>query len=120
MAENVVIQWCKLFINLWYEKYFSQIIIILISLIDLLYWFYYWNNYESLATTNFILFKEQYKESFPDFLKCLYATNPSDDVVMSFLLIYSAVVLWKLNRTVLKIIAVIALVFAMRHLFSMM
>jgi hypothetical protein len=103
------------------KKIFLPIIIILVSLIDLLYWFYYWNNYESLATTNFILFKEQYKESFPDFLKWLYATNPSViDVVMPFLLIYSAVVLWKLNRTVLKIIAVIALVFAMRHLFSMM
>jgi hypothetical protein len=103
------------------RKIFLPIIIILISLIDLLYWFYYWNNYESLATTNFILFKKQYKESFPDFLKWLYATNPSViDVVMPFLLIYSAVVLWKLNRTVLKIFAVIALVFAVRHLFSMM
>ncbi len=94
---------------------------ILWSLFDLIYWIYFWNKNNELALSNFPEFKNNYINSLPKLIRPLYGNSPQYiDIILFLLLVICGIILIKNTNKLIKLLSLIAFMFAFRHLFSMM
>lgn len=95
------------------------IVIISLSLLDLIYWIYFWKKNFSQSQSNFLLLKDKYIKSFPNFIRPLYSSTPQIIDVFLFLSLTICVFLLIKNKSN-KLLIFFSFILAFRHLFSMM
>lgn len=92
----------------------------LIGITRMMDWILFWIANENLALLKYPTFKQKYMDRFPDSTRFLFNTNPEiATLIVIFLFLISAIILWKENNKFVKFIAFSSLFFAFWNLFSL-
>lgn len=95
------------------------LILLFLSILDLAYWIYFWEKNYTQTQSNFLMSKEKYINSLPNFIRPLYGTTPQIiDVLLFIGLTFCGILIVKKKSN--KVLIFIVFLFAFRHLFSMM
>lgn len=103
------------------KRIFIAVILYLIGLINIIDWYVFWYQNETLALKDFKLLKVKYIERFPDIIKPFYSINPQPAAVIFFItLIFSGIIFVCEKKTIYLILGVTSFLFALQNLFSIM
>ena len=75
------------------KRIFIALILYLIGLINIIDWYVFWYQNETLALQDFKSLKVEYIERFPDIIKPLFANNPQPAAfIFIIILVFSGII----------------------------
>lgn len=92
-----------------------------IGLINIIDWYVFWYQNETLAKQDFKILKIKYIERFPDFLKPLYDNNPQPAaIIFVIILTIAGIIFIQEKKKIYTFFGITSFLFAFQNLFSIM
>ncbi len=103
------------------KRIYIALILYLLGLINIIDWYVFCYQNETLASQDFKSLKAKYIERFPDIFKPLYSYNPQPTAfIYIIILVISGVIFINEKKTIFTILAITSFLFAFQNLFSIM
>lgn len=103
------------------KRIYIALIIYLVGLINIIDWYVFWYQNETLALQDFKSLKVKYIERFPEIIKPLYSNNPQPAaIIFIIVLVIAGIIFISEKKTIYTILGITSFLFAFQNLFSIM
>lgn len=103
------------------KRIYIALFLYILGLVNIIDWYIFWHQNETLAQQDFKSLKIKYIERFPDLFKPLFESNPEPAAIIFVIILVIAGIIFMLEKkTFYTILGISSFLFAFQNLFSIM